>query len=98
MAKPALAIPVGIVECLARAHVLWPAAVLVSECVLDNGRIISPTGMNQNDMDRYFWRTGRRWSGDDRLRYGRTVGRRISKKMILLLLVAFIGTSVYLLH
>jgi hypothetical protein len=22
--------------------------------------------MNQNDMDRYFWRTGQRWSGDDR--------------------------------
>lgn len=23
--------------------------------------------MNQNDMDRYFWRTGQRWSGDSRL-------------------------------
>jgi hypothetical protein len=22
--------------------------------------------MNHNDMDRYFWRTGRRWSGDGR--------------------------------
>jgi len=22
--------------------------------------------MNQNNMDRYFWRTGQRWSGDDR--------------------------------
>jgi hypothetical protein len=24
--------------------------------------------MNQNDMDRYFWRTGHRWSGDWRPR------------------------------
>jgi hypothetical protein len=22
--------------------------------------------MNENDMDRYFWRTGQRWSGDSR--------------------------------
>jgi len=22
--------------------------------------------MNQNDMDRYYWRTGHRWSGDSR--------------------------------
>ena len=22
--------------------------------------------MNENDMDRYFWRTGLRWSGDNR--------------------------------
>jgi hypothetical protein len=22
--------------------------------------------MNQNDMDRYFWRTGQAWSGDQR--------------------------------
>jgi hypothetical protein len=22
--------------------------------------------MNENDVDRYFWRTGQRWSGDDR--------------------------------
>ena len=22
--------------------------------------------MNQNDMDRYYWRTGQRWSGDSR--------------------------------
>ena len=50
--------------------------------------------MNQNDMDRYYWQTGQRWSGDPRaaedlLRHkfcrlrGRTIG---------LLLVAFIVT------
>ncbi len=52
-------------------------------------------GMNQNDMDRHIWRTGQRWSGDDR-RDTRVTGRLLSNKMILLLLAAFIATNAYL--
>jgi hypothetical protein len=53
--------------------------------------------MNQNDMDRYFWRTGHRWSGDHRrLDSGRN-GWRLSKRPILLLAAAFDVTWVLLL-
>lgn len=51
--------------------------------------------MNQNDMDRYFWRTGQRWSGDDRVRNRRATGPKVSRGLILLLFVAFIATSIY---
>jgi hypothetical protein len=33
--------------------------------------------MNINDMDRYLWRTGQRWSGDNRPRAGRLRNRTI---------------------
>lgn len=51
--------------------------------------------MNQNDMDRYSWRTGQRWSGDDR-RDRRAAGRLVSNRMILFLLAIFVATSLYL--
>jgi hypothetical protein len=43
--------------------------------------------MNDNDMDRYYWRTGQRWSGDDR-----HLPLKISKRAILLLYAAFAVT------
>jgi hypothetical protein len=47
--------------------------------------------MNDNDMDRYYWRTGLRWSGDDRHR-----PFSISKRAILLLIAAFAATQALL--
>jgi hypothetical protein len=44
--------------------------------------------MNQNDMDRYFWRTGQRWSSDNRP----TPPLRIPKRTVLLVFVAFLVT------
>ena len=54
--------------------------------------------MNQNDMDRYYWRTGHRWSGDrhalgELLRDKRF---RLRGRTIAFLLVAFIVTLVML--
>lgn len=54
--------------------------------------------MNQNDMDRYFWRTGQRWSGDDRARKTRTHDRKLANGTILLLFAAFAVTVLYLLR
>jgi hypothetical protein len=52
--------------------------------------------MNQNDTDRYYWRTGQRWSGD----YGPLRSQRTRPKLvvrtILLLGVAFAVTTVML--
>jgi hypothetical protein len=45
--------------------------------------------MNQNDMDRYFWRTGQRWSGDDR---PNKKGWRLTSREIVLLVVIFCVT------
>ena len=49
--------------------------------------------MNENDMDRYFWRTGRRWSGDNRppesFRKSKAYGR-----VIVVVFVSFIVTLV----
>ena len=53
--------------------------------------------MNQNDMDRYSWRTGQRWSGDNRLHPATAAGWRLSSKATLLLLVAFVATLAVLL-
>jgi hypothetical protein len=50
--------------------------------------------MNQNDMDRYYWRTGQRWSGDNRLG---VVRLRLSGRKILLLAAAFAVTEIALL-
>ncbi|SPE32793.1 hypothetical protein SBA6_210046 [Candidatus Sulfopaludibacter sp. SbA6] len=44
--------------------------------------------MNQNGMDRYFWRTGQRWSGDDRPFKTHTAGRRRANRMLLFLYAA----------
>ena len=46
--------------------------------------------MNQNDMDRYYWRTGQRWDGDDRRI------RRLRGREIFFLFVAFLVTLVAL--
>jgi hypothetical protein len=54
--------------------------------------------MNQNNQDRYFWRTGQRWSGDDRARKTRTPDRKLSKGTILLLSAAFAVTIIYLMR
>jgi hypothetical protein len=50
--------------------------------------------MNQNDMDRYFWRTGQRWSGDDRLVRRSSQGARLRSREVLFLGLAFIVTLV----
>lgn len=41
--------------------------------------------MNQNDMDRYYWRTGQRWSADNR-RVEKPGTRRIRGNRVLYLL------------
>ena len=47
--------------------------------------------MNENDMARYFWRTGQRWNGENRpLR--RSTGLRLPGRTILLLLLSFLVT------
>jgi hypothetical protein len=45
--------------------------------------------MNQNDMDRYLWRTSRRWSGDDRPFRTQRAGRKLMNRTILLVAAAF---------
>jgi hypothetical protein len=52
--------------------------------------------MNQNDMDRYFWRTGQRWSGDDRPFKTQRAGRKSANRTILLLSAAIAVTVVML--
>lgn len=43
--------------------------------------------MNQNDMDRYYWRTGQRWTGD----YPRyKIKAAIPKWTIVLLFLSFV--------
>ena len=48
--------------------------------------------MNQNDMDRYYWRAGQRWSGDNRRVENITLlGRTVAH-----LFLAFVITSAML--
>lgn len=54
--------------------------------------------MNQNDMNRYFWRTGQRWSGDVRALKTSKGGRSVTNRAILLLFAAFAATVIYLLR
>lgn len=53
--------------------------------------------MNQNDMDRYLWRTGQRWSGDDVPFRMPGSGRKLARGTILLLWVGFLLTGIILL-
>jgi hypothetical protein len=46
--------------------------------------------MNTNDMDRYYWRTGQRWSGDYRQDSGPRV--RLPRRVLLVLGVAAVAT------
>jgi hypothetical protein len=46
--------------------------------------------MNQNDMDRYYWRTGQRWSGDHRP----PTRLRITGREIAWLAIAFLVSTV----
>lgn len=46
--------------------------------------------MNQNDMDRYYWRTGQRWSGDHRP----PTRVKITGREIALLAIAFLVSTV----
>jgi hypothetical protein len=48
--------------------------------------------MNQNDLDRYFWRTGQRWSGDDRPRRKSSRRSKLHSREILFLCLVFIAT------
>ncbi len=48
--------------------------------------------MNENDMDRYFWRTGHRWSGDDRPELAPFGRSKITGRTVVLLAIAFIVT------
>jgi hypothetical protein len=54
--------------------------------------------MNQNNMDRYYWRTGQKWSGDSRSE-DELSGPRMTfpRWTVVFLIAAFIGTSVALL-
>lgn len=52
--------------------------------------------MNQNDMDRRFWRTGHRWSGDSRPVNHHFPATLISGRTIILVCVVFIMTLVAL--
>lgn len=48
--------------------------------------------MNENNADRYFWRTGHRWSGDSRPVNHHFPATQISGRTIILVCVAFIIT------
>jgi hypothetical protein len=50
--------------------------------------------MNQNDMDRYFWRTGHRWSGDFRSPSSRFPRATMNRWAVILLGGAFLVTVV----
>jgi hypothetical protein len=50
--------------------------------------------MNQNDMDRYLWRTGRRWSGDHRPATVPFDKTKLSGWTVFLLSVTFLVTLV----
>ncbi|HEY1760689.1 MAG TPA: hypothetical protein VGG72_35265 [Bryobacteraceae bacterium] len=54
--------------------------------------------MNENDLDRYFWRTGQRWGGSDRDRKTWPPKRKIAKGTIILLFAAFAATVLYLMR
>jgi|SRR5581483_916923 len=45
--------------------------------------------MNQNGLDRYSWRTGQRWSGDNRPFKAPNPGRKLSNRVIVFLVGAF---------
>ena len=53
--------------------------------------------MNENDIDRYFWRTGQRWSGDSRSTTRAVRGPRTHSRMIVVVGLSFIATVVGLL-
>jgi hypothetical protein len=52
--------------------------------------------MNQNDMDRRFWRTGHRWSGDSRPVNDHFPATQSGARTIVLVCVVFIMTLVAL--
>jgi hypothetical protein len=53
--------------------------------------------MNQNDMDRYYWRRGYPWSGDSRsLREIRGEGRPVAHRTRWLLLIVLLITLLML--
>jgi hypothetical protein len=54
--------------------------------------------MNENDMDRYYWRTGERWGGDERSESevrGPIV--KLRRWTILLMAASFVATTAALL-
>jgi hypothetical protein len=52
--------------------------------------------MNQNDMDRYFWRTGQQWSGDGRPTPKSFRGSKTRGPAIIFLFLSFVATLVAL--
>jgi len=50
--------------------------------------------MNENDMDRYFWRSGRRWSGDDRPESEFYRKSKVPGPAIVFVFLSFIATLV----
>jgi hypothetical protein len=50
--------------------------------------------MNENDMDRYFWRSGRRWSGDDRPESEFHRKSKVPGRAIVFVSLSFIATLV----
>jgi hypothetical protein len=53
--------------------------------------------MNQNDMDRYFWRRGHPWSGDYRRLTKGTAGPKLSNWAILIVIASSALTAITLL-
>ena len=56
--------------------------------------------MNTNDMDRYYRRTGHRWSGDYRSDYPVPRWARLSGRLFLFLLACGVATqiAIFLMH
>jgi hypothetical protein len=48
--------------------------------------------MNQNDMDRYFWRAGQRWSGDSRPTPKSFRGLKTGGRVVVFLFLSFVAT------
>jgi hypothetical protein len=48
--------------------------------------------MNENDANRYFWRTGRRWSGDSRVARTSPRGLRLHGREIFFICIALVFT------
>jgi hypothetical protein len=53
--------------------------------------------MNENDRDRYYWRTGQRWSGDYRSQVElRGPVAKVPRWAVAVLLASFLATTVAL--
>jgi len=54
------------------------------------------TDVNQNDMDRYYWRIGHRWSGDSPRDRRRAKPKTLATRTLIFLAAAFAVTQLAL--